>query len=328
MTLCRVWGSCLRNQGIVHRLRLVLNLKLSHAPMINFKQNYTLYRIGRMRQSLPRSIQYCSRTALLSYCNFNDPPHLFQLRTAVVKFVYPNLTPPRLIKLINSNFYIAQLNQPRLSSLVDRIKVPTQTITTPLHNSTRFSSSFEFEGKLFHWLIGVKCQNLCHLNLPFVSFNLSFYFNPLCHFQIHYALYHQLVVIASPLHSHHSVQLLFPSHPLSTLTCQHSPRFVQLPLPFSLFPTHLFTPTPLSYQHTLQSFSFSLDVFHSLPANHTNQNSASITQIIVSFGTTIIMSTFSQNCHSFSHFDSTSTHINVADLLICAPHFLISTLII
>ena len=95
--------------------------------------------------------------------------------------------------------------------------------------------------------------------------------------------------------------------PTFTSTCQQNHPVLS---PFSLFPTHLFTPTPHSYQHTLQSFSFSLDVFHSLPSNHTSHNSASITQIIVSFASTIITSTFTQNCHSFSHFDSTSARIH------------------
>ena len=45
--------------------------------------------------------------------------------------------------------------------------------------------------------------------------NLSFYFNLLCHFFKCYALYHLHVVIASPLHSHHSVCMLFHSTPLS-----------------------------------------------------------------------------------------------------------------
>ena len=60
--------------------------------------------------------------------------------------------------------------------------MPTQTTTTTLHSkSTRLVSPpplSEFEDKLFHWLIGVKCQNLRYLIL-------SLYFNLLCHFQIH-----------------------------------------------------------------------------------------------------------------------------------------------
>ena len=98
----------------------------------------------------------------------------------------------------------------------------------------------EFEDKLFHWLIGVKCQNLRYLNL-------SLYFNLLCHFQIHHALYHLPVVIASPLHSHHSVQLLFHTHHF------HS----NFPVPFLLFPT------PLVYSYTtLISTPFIFPLLH------------------------------------------------------------------
>ena len=149
-----------------------------------------------------------------------------------------------------------------------------------------------------------------------MSFKLSFN----CHFisitfmpllNQCYALYYLHVVCVAPLHFNHSMQMLFHSTPLLLQLVNKIdaiPRdFVQFPSPFLLFPFHLFTPTPLSYQHTLQPFSFSLDVFYCLPPNHTNQNAASITQIIVSFATTIITSTFAQNCHSFSHFDSTST---------------------
>ena len=79
--------------------------------------------------------------------------------------------------------------------------------------------------------------------------------------------------------------LLLSRHYTPIIQCNryftHTTNRSILPV-FHKFPLHLFTPMPLSYQHTLQPFSFSLDVFHSLPSNHTNQNAASITQIIVS----------------------------------------------
>ena len=90
----------------------------------------------------------------------------------------------------------------------------------------------------------VKCQNLRYLNL-------SLYFNLLCHFQVHHALYHLPVVIASPLYSHHSVCMLFHTHHIPSKVVNKIAPFVQFPSPFSLFPLHLFSTTPLSYQHTL-----------------------------------------------------------------------------
>ena len=131
----------------------------------------------------------------------------------------------------------------------------------------------------------------------FIPFKFAILFQSFAIFKSTHALSHLPVVCASPLHSHHSLQLLFHSH-------------FNFPLPFLLLPLHLFTPMPPSYQHTLQPFSFSLDVFHSLPPNHTNQIAASITQIVVPFATNIITSTFTSTCHSFSNFDSTSARLH------------------
>ena len=92
---------------------------------------------------------------------------------------------------------------------------------------------------------------------------------------------------------------------LSTKSMRFRSILCNFPLPFLFTPHHLLSAHP-------SVVSFSLDVFHSLPSNHTSQNSASITQIIVSFATTIITSTFAQKCHSFSHFDFTSTRLHSA----------------
>ena len=185
---------------------------------------------------------------------------------------------------------------------------------------------------VFPW---VKCQNLSYLNL-------SFYFNHLCHFKSIRALYHLTVVIVSPLHFHHSVQMLSHSFsfslthtPLPTSTCQQnrcdSARFCAISL------RHLFTPIPFLSAHPSLYFAsqlfpqlhfanavvkllFSLDVFHSLPPNHTNQIAASITQIVVPFATNIITSTFTSTCHSFSNFDSTSARLHSSITYWFPPH--------
>ena len=110
--------------------------------------------------------------------------------------------------------------------------------------------------------------------------------------------------------SYRSVCMLIHTHHIPSKIVNKTAPFVQFLSPLPLFPFHLFSTTPLSYQHTLQSFSFSLDVFRSLPPNHTNQIAASITQIVVPVATIIITSTFTSTCHSFSNFDSTSAHLH------------------
>ena len=147
-------------------------------------------------------------------------------------------------------------------------------------------------------------------------------------------------------------RLLLPRHsiPITQCACystHHIPSkivnkiapFVQFLSPSSLFPFHLFSTTPLSYQHTLRfpttafckcscKIIVSLDVFLSLPSNHTNQIAVSITQNCRLFRSNIITSTFTQKRHSAPHFDSTSTRHPLHHLIDFRPQFLISTLII
>ena len=146
----------------------------------------------------------------------------------------------------------------------------------------------------FNRHIVVKCQNLRYLNCHFISIKYAI-------FKSTRALSHLPVVIASPLHSHHSLQLLFHSSPLP-LTC--TPLSLQTSPTNCLLPCHFLISTPFNHFH------FPLDVFHSLPPNHTNQIAASITQIVVPFATNIITSTFISTCHSFSNFDSTSARLH------------------
>ena len=106
--------------------------------------------------------------------------------------------------------------------------------------------------------------------------NLSFYFNPLCHFQFISRSLSSHCCYYLATRSHNSVQLLFHSFPFP-----HTPLSLQLVnkiAPFRPFWTISFA-TCLLLNHFLISTPFilfcpsqlSLDVFHSLPSNHTNQ---------------------------------------------------------
>ena len=154
----------------------------------------------------------------------------------------------------------------------------------------------------FRPIATVKCQNLCYLNL-------SFYFNHLCHF-----------LCSLPSTCCYCLATPLPSFSAAVISL-HSSCTPLLP---STSPTKLFTPHHF-YQHTLHLLCLStfpttafckcsckivvsLDVFLSLPSNHTNQIAASITQNCRLFRSNIITSTFTQKRHSAPHFDSTSAH--------------------
>ena len=168
---------------------------------------------------------------------------------------------------------------------------------------------------------------------------MSFYFNHLSHFPIHLRSLSSTCCYFLATRSHHSMQLLFHSFPkpkshtpLFTPTCQQN---CSIPFVLCNFPRHLFFTTPLSYQHTLQLFcltTFSLDVFSSLPSNHTNWIAASITEIVIPFAPNIITTTFTSNRHWFSHFRQPSvrhfTRISPTNSTSIRPTFLIFTLII
>ena len=157
---------------------------------------------------------------------------------------------------------------------------------------------------------------------------MSFHFNHLCHFKSTRALYHLPVVIASPLAL------------IAQCACYFTPLLFNLHAPHSQFLRHqqivysyttfISTPFALLCLTTFPTTAFckcsckiiiSLDVFHSLPPNHTNQIAASITQIIVRFAIIIITSTFTSTCHSFPHFDSTSARIHSTLLIDFRPTF-------
>ena len=149
-------------------------------------------------------------------------------------------------------------------------------------------------------------------------------FNPLCSLASHCCL-----CLATPLPSCNATVISRPklTHPTFTPTCRpnrsNSARSAQ-------FPLHLFTPTPLSYQHTLRPTLphnlfpniklFFPRRFSSLPPNHTNQIAASITQIVVHSVPNIITATFTSNRHSVPHFDSTSTRLHSTFHLLISAH--------
>ena len=111
--------------------------------------------------------------------------------------------------------------------------------------------------------------------------NLSFYFKLYAIFKaIMLSIIEQLLLprYSLPSFSVNVISLLFLfiyTHPTShsnlSIKLLHLVQFLS---PFLIFPNHLFSTIPLSYQHTLQSIlphNFSLDVFYSLPSNYTNQ---------------------------------------------------------
>ena len=117
-----------------------------------------------------------------------------------------------------------------------------------------FSSIFTFSNLIYG--IQMICFILLSLSkVPkFMLFKLAFYFNLLAILKSISALYHLHVVIASPLHSHHSVQLLFHStslsnhsHHIHSNLSTKSMRFRTIlrnfPLPFCLLHT-TFISTP------------------------------------------------------------------------------------
>ena len=143
--------------------------------------------------------------------------------------------------------------------------------------------------------------------------NLSFYFNLYAIFKSIYALYHLHVVIASPLHSHHSVQVLFHSFPfpnhthhfrsnLSTKSLHFRP-FVQSPSPFCYSQTTCYQQTlrsilPHNFSHK-HKIVFPSTFFSLYPSNHTNQIAATITQIVVHLLQLYNPRHFHFNHHSF-----------------------------
>ena len=165
-----------------------------------------------------------------------------------------------------------------------------------------------------------------------MPFKFVILFQSLCHFKSIPALYHLHVVIASPLHSHHSVQLLFHSTSLSNYShhihsnlSTKSMRFrsvlCNFPSPFCLLHT-TFISTPFSHFHFPRCFSLSTPLttqIKSLPPSH---------KIVAHFIPVIIPATFIQNVIRFP----TSTPFQLAftphSLIDFRHHFLISTLII
>ena len=195
--------------------------------------------------------------------------------------------------------------------------MPFQTTTT--FRNSAFNSSrlplplFEFEDKLFHWLIGVKCQNLCRLNL-------SFYFNHLCHFKLTRAFYHLTVVKVAPLHSHHSVQSFISvpkhTHPLSLQLPTKSMRFCtvlcNLPSTFCLLhttfiSTHTTFPQ-LHFANAVVKLLFPSTFSPLCHSNHTNYIAAPSHKKSSIYFIYIIPATFILNSHSTPHFNSTSAH--------------------
>ena len=142
------------------------------------------------------------------------------------------------------------------------IQTTTQLSTTQLVFAP---STFKFEDKLFHWLIGVKCQNLCHLNLPFVSFNLSFYFKLLTIFKANLNLLCSLpssccycIATTRPSFSANVISLLSTS----TSTCQQNRSIWRDFLchfhcshSTCLLPHHILISTPFSHFHFPSTFS-------------------------------------------------------------------------
>ena len=94
-------------------------------------------------------------------------------------------------------------------------------------------------------------------------------------------LFQSFMPFSNPLVLSIIYQLLLPRHSLLSL----SVHVISTPFLFNLHAStfrskrhqQIVYSYTTSYQHTLQLFSFSLDVFHSLPPNRTNQIAASIT---------------------------------------------------
>ena len=168
-------------------------------------------------------------------------------------------------------------------------------------------SNFRQNRLLANYYATVKCQNLCYLNL-------SFYFNLLAIFNC-YALYHLHVVIASPLHSHHSMCMLF--------------HFISFPVNLSTKLSHFrpfcaisyATCLPLSYQHTLRftlphNFShnhklfFPRRFFLSTPLTTQTKTLPQPHKLSSIYFNYIISATFAKIVIHFPHFDSTSTRLH------------------